>query len=142
MAEKEFLGDRRRKEEEEYFRKREQVLIDNLRQRAREEATRRDMAERTGVADQEILRDLGALGYTPESPCRHADAVISLALCWAARRPPRWSSPPCRCSSWGRTRWLSRPPLRSRSARRCAPATGSTLARCTVSSWTSSSRRW
>ncbi len=67
MAEKEFLGDRRRKEEEEYFRKQEQVLIDRLQQRAREEATRRDMAERTGVADQEILRDLEALGYTPET---------------------------------------------------------------------------
>ena len=67
MAEREFLGDRRRKEEEEYFRKQEQLLIDKLRQRAREEATRRDMAERTGVADQEILRDLEALGYTPET---------------------------------------------------------------------------
>ena len=67
MAEKEFLGDRRRKEEEEYFRKQEQLLIDKLRQRAREEATRRDMAERTGVADQEILRDLEALGYTPDT---------------------------------------------------------------------------
>jgi hypothetical protein len=67
MAEKEFLGDRRRKEEEEYFRKREQVLIDNLRQRAREEAARRDIAERTGVADQEILRDLEMLGYTPDT---------------------------------------------------------------------------
>src|ERR687885_2444648 len=67
MAEKEFLGDRRRKEEEEYFRKQEQLLIDKLRQRAREDASRRDMAERTGVADQEILRDLEALGYTPET---------------------------------------------------------------------------
>jgi ADP-ribose pyrophosphatase YjhB (NUDIX family) len=67
MAEKEFLGDRRRKEEEEYFRRQEQLLIDKLRQRAREEAARRDMAERTGLADQEILRDLEALGYTPDT---------------------------------------------------------------------------
>jgi hypothetical protein len=67
MADKEFLGDRRRKEEEEYFRRQEQLLIDQLRQRAREEATRRDMAERTGVADQEILRDLEMLGYTPDT---------------------------------------------------------------------------
>jgi hypothetical protein len=67
MAEREFLWDRRRKEEEEYFLKQEEVLIDRLRQRAREEATRRDMAERAGVADQEILRDLEALGYTPDT---------------------------------------------------------------------------
>jgi tellurite resistance protein len=67
MAEREFLGDRRRKEEEEYFRKQEEVLIDRLRQRAREEATRRDMAERTGVADHEVLRDLEALGYMPDT---------------------------------------------------------------------------
>src|ERR671939_1609269 len=67
MATREFLGDRRRKEEEEYFRKQEEVLIDRLRQGVREEASRRDMAERTGVADQEILRDLEALGYTPET---------------------------------------------------------------------------
>jgi hypothetical protein len=67
MAEKEFLGDRRRKEEEEYFRKQEQVLIDKLRQRAREEDSRRRMAERTGVADEEILRALEGLGYTPET---------------------------------------------------------------------------
>jgi hypothetical protein len=57
MAEKVFLGDRRRKEEEEYFRRQEQLLIDKLRQRPREEAARRDMPERTGVADEEILRD-------------------------------------------------------------------------------------
>src|SRR6266566_5447939 len=58
VAEKEFLGDRRRAQEEEYFQKREQELIAKLQQRGREEATRRQMAERTGVADEEILRDL------------------------------------------------------------------------------------
>jgi tellurite resistance protein len=67
MADKEFLGDRRRKEEEEYFRKREEQLIDKLRQRRSEEATRGRMAERTGMADEEILRDLEALGYTPDT---------------------------------------------------------------------------
>jgi len=85
MAEKEFLGDRRRKEEEEYFRKREQVLIDNLRQRAREEATRRDMAERTGVADQEILGELGALGYTPDTVML-LHLVLLLQVAWAEGR--------------------------------------------------------
>jgi hypothetical protein len=67
VAEKEFLGDRRRKEEEEYFRRQEEQLIEKLRQRRSDEATRRRMAERTGVVDEEILRDLETLGYTPET---------------------------------------------------------------------------
>jgi hypothetical protein len=67
VAEKEFLGDRRRNQEEEYFQKQEQELIAKLRQRGREEASRGRMAERTGVADQEILNDLETLGYTPET---------------------------------------------------------------------------
>jgi predicted N-acetyltransferase YhbS len=67
MAEKEFLGDRRRKEEEEYFRRQEEQLIEKLRQRRAAEATRRSMTERTGVVDQEVLRDLETLGYTPET---------------------------------------------------------------------------
>jgi hypothetical protein len=67
VAEREFLGDRRRAQEEEYFQKREQELIAKLHQRGRAEASRQRMGERTGVADDEILRDLEALGYTPET---------------------------------------------------------------------------
>ena len=67
MADKEFLGDRRRTQEEEYFQRREQELIAKLQQRAREDATRGRLAERAGVADQEILRDLDMLGFTPET---------------------------------------------------------------------------
>jgi hypothetical protein len=67
MADKEFLGDRRRKEEEEYFRRQEEQLIEKLRQRRAADAARRDMTERTGVVDQEILGDLETLGYTPET---------------------------------------------------------------------------
>ena len=67
MADKEFLGDRRRTQEEEYFQRREQELIATLQQRARAEATRGRLAERTGVADQKILRDLDMLGFTPET---------------------------------------------------------------------------
>jgi hypothetical protein len=67
VADKEFLGDRRRIQEEEYFQRQEQELIAKLHQRGREEATRRVMAERTGVVDQEILQELETLGYTPET---------------------------------------------------------------------------
>jgi hypothetical protein len=47
--------------------KREQELIAKLQQRGREEASRQHLAARTGVADEEILRDLEVLGYTPET---------------------------------------------------------------------------
>jgi hypothetical protein len=67
VADNELFGDRRRVQEEEYFRRQEQELIEKLKQRGREEASRKRMAERTGVADEEILRDLQALGYTPET---------------------------------------------------------------------------
>src|SRR6185503_6911896 len=66
-AEKEFLGDRRRIQEEEYFQRQEQELIAKLQQRGRQEAARQLLAERAGDADQEILQDLEALGYTPET---------------------------------------------------------------------------
>jgi hypothetical protein len=82
MADKELFGDRRRSREEEYFRRQEQELIEKLQQRGREEATRRRMAERTGVADEEILRDLQALGYTPETVML-LHLVPLLQMAWA-----------------------------------------------------------
>jgi uncharacterized membrane protein YqiK len=84
VAEKEFLGDRRRTKEEEYFQKREQELIAKLQQRSREEATRQRMAERIGVADVEILRDLERLGYTPETVML-LHLVPLLQMAWADR---------------------------------------------------------
>lgn len=73
MAESDALGNRRRGLEEEYFRKREQELIEKMRQRAAADAARRKMGEQAGVADEEILQDLQALGYT-------ADTVMLLHL--------------------------------------------------------------
>jgi hypothetical protein len=67
MTERDAFADRRRGLEEEYFRKREQELIDKMRRRAAQDAARQGLAERTGVADKEILDDLVAMGYTPET---------------------------------------------------------------------------
>lgn len=67
MANDEALPGRRRALEEQYFQKREQELIEKLRKRAEEAAGRRRLAEKTGLADEEILQDLQALGYTPET---------------------------------------------------------------------------
>jgi hypothetical protein len=67
VADKEFMGDRRRIQEEEYFQRKEQELIAKLRQRNQNHAARQRLGESAGVADQEILADLEALGYTPET---------------------------------------------------------------------------
>jgi len=65
-VERETYGDRRSLEEE-YFRKEERELIEKMRRRAEAETARRRLGEETGVADEEILGDLQALGYTPET---------------------------------------------------------------------------
>src|SRR5215216_1178357 len=67
MADRDAFGERRRTQEEEYFRKREQELIDKMRQRAEADAGRQRLSERSGIADAEILQDLEALGYTPDT---------------------------------------------------------------------------
>lgn len=67
MAEKDAFGERGRSLEEQYFRKREQELIEKMRRRAESEAVRRRLGEQAGVADEAILQDLHALGYTPET---------------------------------------------------------------------------
>jgi hypothetical protein len=82
VAENELFGDRRRAIENEYFHRQEQELIEKLRQRGQDEATRRRMAEKTGVADQELLTDLQALGYTPETVTL-LHLVPLLQMAWA-----------------------------------------------------------
>jgi len=67
VADQDGLAKRGRGLEEAYFHKREQELIEKLRRRGEEAAARRQLGERAGVADEEILKDLQALGYTPET---------------------------------------------------------------------------
>ena len=72
----------RRTREEQYFYERELELIEKLRQRAEDDAGRRRLAERTGVVDQEILQDLQALGYTPDTLLLlHLTPLVQMA--WA-----------------------------------------------------------
>lgn len=67
MSDKDAFADRRRTQEEDYFRKREQELIANMRRRAADEANRQRITEVTGIADEALLQELQALGYTPET---------------------------------------------------------------------------
>ena len=67
------LSRRGRALEDEYFRKKDQQLIEKLRQAAEAERARRDMGARIGSDDPEMLQELQALGFTP-------DTVILLPL--------------------------------------------------------------
>src|SRR5690606_11858988 len=67
MAERDIWEDRRRSYEAEYFQRRERELIEKMRERARREKERQELAERAGVADEEILRQLEELGYTRDT---------------------------------------------------------------------------
>jgi hypothetical protein len=61
------LSDRRRTHEEEYFRKKDRELVDKIRQAAAADQARRDMGTKTGLNDPDLLRELQALGFTPET---------------------------------------------------------------------------
>jgi hypothetical protein len=53
--------------EEEYFHRKERELIEKMRVRAATDEQRQRLAQHAGVADEEVLRDLQELGYTPET---------------------------------------------------------------------------
>jgi hypothetical protein len=67
MADKDAFAERERLLEEDYFRRKEKELIEKMRSRAQADAERRRLGDHTGVADEEVLRDLQDLGYTPET---------------------------------------------------------------------------
>jgi len=67
MAEKDKFAQREHWLEEEYFGRKNQELIEKLRERREREADRQKMAEMMGVDDQEVLEALQDLGYTSET---------------------------------------------------------------------------
>jgi tellurite resistance protein len=80
MAERDSFG--KRGQEEEYFHKKEQELIEKLRQRSAMEAKRQELYQAVGVADPKILDDLQELGYTRETiGLLHLIPIVRIA--WA-----------------------------------------------------------
>ena len=67
MTDRDAFAERGRSLEEEYFRRKEKEVIEKMRVRAAAEEQRRRLGEQAGVADEEVLRDLQELGYTPET---------------------------------------------------------------------------
>ena len=82
MTDKDAFKERGRALEEEYFRRKEQELIAKMRERAAAEAERRQIGEKTGVADAQILQDLQELGYTADTvSLLHLVPLVQMA--WA-----------------------------------------------------------
>jgi hypothetical protein len=82
MAEKDKFAQREHWLEEEYFGRKNQELIEKLRERRAREADRQKMAEMMGVDDQDVLEALQDLGYTSETiPLLHLVPLVEVA--WA-----------------------------------------------------------
>ena len=67
MTDRDAFAERGRSLEEEYFHRKERELIEKMRVRAAAEEQRQRLGQETGVGDDDVLRDLQELGYTPET---------------------------------------------------------------------------
>jgi hypothetical protein len=67
MTDHDSLHERGRALEEEYFRKKDRELIEKMQAAARDDEARKGLSARTGLQDPELLRELQALGFTPET---------------------------------------------------------------------------
>ena len=67
MADHDSLHDRGRALEEEYFRRKDQELIARLRAKAAADETQKALGESTGISDPDVLHELQALGFTPDT---------------------------------------------------------------------------
>lgn len=67
MTDHDAFAERGRALEEEYFRKKDRELMEKMRRAAGEAEARRRMGEKTGLQDPELLAELQALGFTPDT---------------------------------------------------------------------------
>ncbi len=61
------LAERGRSLEEEYFRKKDRELVEKMRQAAAAEETRQQLRAKSGLQDPELVQELEALGFTPDT---------------------------------------------------------------------------
>ena len=100
MSEKDVFTQRKMGLEEEYFLKNEQELLEQIRSRAAPQAEREELAEATGIADEEILATLREMGYTRETVgLLHLVPLVQVA--WASGSvTPRERELVLRLSEW------------------------------------------
>jgi hypothetical protein len=100
MSEKDVFAQRKTGLEEEYFRKKEQELLELIRRRSALQGESKELAEATGIADEEILVKLREMGYTRETVgLLHLVPLVQVA--WASGSvTPRERELVLRLSEW------------------------------------------
>jgi hypothetical protein len=81
MPDKGFLSDLKRAREEEYFRKKEQALEEENRQRALREAEKRELGTVIGISEEHLLTELLESGFTVET-IRLLYLIPALEVAW------------------------------------------------------------
>lgn len=84
MPDKDMLSERGRSLEEDYFRKKDRELVEKMRRAAEAEARRGDLTAKTGITDPELLREVEALGFSPETVAL-LPIVPVIQMAWADR---------------------------------------------------------
>lgn len=82
MSNTDGITDDVRKREDEYFRQRDRELIEKMRQAECAAKTREALESRTGIHDQDSLRELEALGFTMET-CALLPLIPLVQVAWA-----------------------------------------------------------
>jgi hypothetical protein len=82
MIDHDAFQDRGRALEEEYFRKKNRELVEKMQRDAADEQARKALQESTGLTDPEALRELQALGFTPET-VKLLPLVPVIRVAWA-----------------------------------------------------------
>jgi hypothetical protein len=83
MTEHDAFAERGRALEEEYFHRKQKELVEMMRRVSAADQTRRDLVDRTGLHDPEMLRELEALGFTPET-VNLLPVMPVLEMAWAS----------------------------------------------------------
>jgi len=85
MGDENQLAKRGKALEDEYFHRKEKELIEKLRKKSAAEAQIKELSEATGIPDEDVLRTLQELGYTPDTVAvLHLVPLIQVA--WADRK--------------------------------------------------------
>jgi hypothetical protein len=67
MPDHDAFAKRGRALEEDYFRKKDRELIEKIRQAAAAERARKDLGQKAGLDDPQLVQELQDLGFTPET---------------------------------------------------------------------------
>ena len=82
MADRDYFADHGRLREDDYFRQKDQELIEKLRSAAAAERARAEMGQKLGITDPELLQELEARGFTPDTVVL-LPLVPAVQMAWA-----------------------------------------------------------